>query len=89
MYSHRYVFQSLNQDIGGRDGSWNTSQVVNMTSMFDNARAFDQPLIWNTSNVENMSWMFFRAISFNQWLYWDVSNARVRYVCLMNQTVVL
>jgi hypothetical protein len=50
-----------------------------MTSMFDNARAFDQPLIWNTSNVENMSWMFFRAISFNQWLYWDVSKARVRY----------
>jgi hypothetical protein len=50
-----------------------------MTSMFDNARAFDQPLIWDTSNVENMSWMFFRAISFNQWLYWDVSNARVRY----------
>jgi len=50
-----------------------------MTSMFDSARAFDQPLIWNTSNVTNMSWMFFRAISFNQWLYWDVSGDAVRY----------
>jgi len=49
-----------------------------MTSMFDNAIAFNQPLIWDTRNVEHMSWMFVDAIAFNQLLYWNVNNATLR-----------
>jgi surface protein len=46
---------SFNQPIG----SWNVSNVTDMSSMFANASAFNQPIgSWNVSNVTNMASMF-------------------------------
>ncbi len=43
------------------------SSVQNMALMFQNARAFNQPIgKWTVANVENMDGMFLGAISFNQ-----------------------
>ncbi len=52
-----------------------TSNVVDMNNMFNNATAFNKPLDnWNTSNVLNMSGMFFYATAFNQSLNtWNTS----------------
>ncbi len=53
---------AFNQPIG----SWNTSNVTNMSYMFYTARNFNQPIdSWNTSNVTNMSYMFHLASIFN------------------------
>ena len=47
--------------------SWNTSSVIYMTSMFNNARLFNQNIgSWNTANVIGMVRMFTNANSFNQ-----------------------
>lgn len=47
--------------------TWNTINVTNMTSMFENAGKFNAPIgNWNTSNVKDMSRMFRNAQSFNQ-----------------------
>jgi surface protein len=47
--------------------SWNTSTVIYMTSMFNNARLFNQNIgSWNTANVIGMVRMFTNANSFNQ-----------------------
>lgn len=59
--------------------NWNTSNLTNMTQMFNAARAFNQPLnSWNVSNVTDMQGMFDSgalASAFNQPLNnWDVSN---------------
>ncbi|MGJ1431402.1 MBG domain-containing protein [Sphingobacterium spiritivorum] len=52
-------------------GSWNTSNVTNMASMFNFTPAFNQDIgSWNTSNVTNMAWLFNNAILFNQ----DIGN---------------
>lgn len=55
--------------------SWNTSNVTTMTSMFDGATVFNQPVDnWNTSNVTSMSSVFAFARDFNQPLNdWDTS----------------
>ena len=48
-------------------GSWDTSKVTTMESMFDGARSFNQSLKeWNTSSVVDMSFMFLDAVAFNQ-----------------------
>lgn len=54
---------------------WDTSNVTNMSSMFEDAY-FDQPLgNWNVSNVTDMNGMFKNAKNFNQELNnWNVSN---------------
>ena len=45
--------------------------------MFDQARAFNQPLNnWNTSNVTNMSYMFRSAQAFNQ----PLNNRRINQI---------
>jgi surface protein len=63
---------AFNQNIG----SWNVSNVINMTTMFLNASAFNQNIgSWNVSNVTNMPSMFFGATAFNQNIgSWNVSN---------------
>ena len=65
--------------------SWDVSRVVNMSSMFQGATAFNNgetgntgnaPLIWNTNTtiVTNMSSMFLNATKFNQNITsWNVS----------------
>jgi surface protein len=48
--------ESFNQNLG----SWNTTNVKNMSAMFQGAGAFNQNLgSWNTTNVTNMSAMFY------------------------------
>jgi len=61
----------FNSDISG----WDTSELVDMTDMFDDASAFDQPIGgWDTSKVTTMASVFDDATSFNQPLNWDTSN---------------
>ena len=52
-----------------------TTLVTDMSSMFFNATAFNQPIeSWDVSKVTNMSSMFFNATAFNQPIgSWDVS----------------
>lgn len=68
---------AFNQPIG----SWNVSNIKDMSSMFEGAIAFNQPIgSWNVSNVEQMRSMFKGANVFNQSLEnWVISNARYTY----------
>jgi hypothetical protein len=51
------------------------SGPVDLSGMFQNADAFNQPLNWNTSAVTNMSFMFNGSDQFNQDIgSWSVSN---------------
>ena len=56
-------------------GSWDTSKVTDMGSMFYGAAAFNQPIgSWDTSEVINMESMFRDAAAFNQPIgSWDTS----------------
>ena len=48
-------------------GSWDTSKVTTMASMFHGASSFNQSLNdWHTSSVLDMSSMFVKAVVFNQ-----------------------
>jgi surface protein len=57
-------------------GSWNVSNVTNMTSLFFNARKFNQDISgWNTGKVINMNNILSNAYLFNQNLSnWNVSS---------------
>ncbi len=51
--------------------NWNTSNIVNFSSIFSDSPKFNQPIgNWNTSNATNMRATFLNASSFNQ----DISN---------------
>lgn len=51
----------------GNINTWNTGSVTNMSSMFEQATAFNQNIgSWNTWSVTNMSFMFAGASAFNQ-----------------------
>jgi surface protein len=70
---HNLFYHSdFNQPIG----SWDVSQVLDMSGMFENATEFNQDLsAWNTSNVTSMSYMFYQASAFNQQIgSWDTSH---------------
>ena len=56
-------------------GSWNVSNVTDMTYMFNDAYDFNQDISgWDTSNVTDMSYMFWGANGFNSDISsWDVS----------------
>ena len=48
-------------------GSWDTSQVTTVRSMFYGAGSFNQSLDkWNTPSVVDMSFAFYDAVAFNQ-----------------------
>ncbi|QIN42865.1 BspA family leucine-rich repeat surface protein [Mycoplasma capricolum subsp. capripneumoniae] len=57
---------------------WDTKNIKNMSSVFENASNFNQDLSkWNTENVTDMSAMFKDAIKFNQPLNkWKVNNVK-------------
>ncbi|TPD65910.1 BspA family leucine-rich repeat surface protein [Flavobacterium microcysteis] len=57
-------------------GSWNTSNVTNMTTLFSGASVFNQDINnWDTRNVTLMPYMFREARSFNQNIgNWNTSN---------------
>ena len=66
---------SFNQPIG----SWDVSNVTDMSYMFNNSytfNTFNQPIeSWDVSNVTNMERMFYSATAFNQPIgSWDVTN---------------
>ena len=64
--------------------NWNTSNVTNMSFMFNNARVFNQPInrntigsttYWDTSSVTDMQSMFSGAYFFNKNIsLWNTSN---------------
>ena len=59
-----YMFNgalAFNKGITG----WNTGNVTNMQSMFENAQAFNALLYFNTGKVINFNNMFKNAITFN------------------------
>ena len=57
-------------------GSWDVSNVTDMSGMFSGASSFNQEIVnWDVSNVTDMVGMFDEASSFNQVIgNWDVSN---------------
>ena len=63
---------TFNLDIG----SWDVSNVTDMSYMFRNSFSFNQDIgSWDVSNVKKMRGMFLSAASFNQDISnWDVSN---------------
>lgn len=69
LFSHCSAF---NQNIG----SWNVSNVTNMSQWFHNATAFNQNIgSWNTSSVTNMEYLFASASVFNQNIgSWDTGS---------------
>ena len=50
----------------GHIGSWNTSEVTDMSNLFHEAYFFNEAIgNWDVRNVTNMSFMFFSAYAFN------------------------
>ena len=69
---------SKRKDFSGIE-TWDTSNVVNMNSMFSFASNFNHNINnWNVSNVENMGYMFRDADKFNQPLdKWNVHKVKI------------
>jgi surface protein len=70
-----YGASSFSKDIG----SWNVSNVNDMSYMFYGASSFNEDIgtwhVSNVSNVTNMAYMFYQASAFNQDISrWNVSN---------------
>lgn len=72
MFANCSIFNSPNNI-----NTWNTSSVLDMTRLFNNASLFNQPIgNWNTSNVTSFYMMFAYAYQFNQPLdNWNTGNA--------------
>ena len=51
---HVYIAKKFNGDVS----TWDTTQVTDMSSMFEKASSFNQPLTMDTSKVTDMSYMF-------------------------------
>jgi len=67
---------NCNMDDYGSIDTWDTSNVTDMSNLFNGASAFNQDISgWDTSKVTNMSKMFLGAAAFNQDINgWDTSN---------------
>jgi surface protein len=79
------MFNAFGSNSNPYDGidvtSWDTSNVTNMTNMFQANSAFNQDISnWDTSNVLSMDGMFLDNSAFNQ----DISNWDVSGVTIMN-----
>ena len=68
--------------------AFDTSSVTNMSTMFQLAPNFNQPIgNWDTSKVEDMGYMLNRATNFNQPIGdWNVSNVTTMYAMLRFST---
>jgi surface protein len=67
--------------------TWNTATVTNMSSVFNEASAFNQDISgWNTGNVTDMSSMFTNATSFNQNLGNWTLNSSVNMGFMLNNS---
>ena len=68
---------------------WNISLITDLSALFMDQEAFNQPLNnWNVSNVTDMCYMFSDAIAFNQPLdSWDVSNVTTMTAMFQNAKV--
>ena len=80
--------QTKATQIYGDIGSWNVSNVTDMSGMFEDATAFNQPIgDWDVGNVTDMSGMFLGADAFNQPIgNWDVGNVTNMYVMFYQAT---
>ena len=60
----------------GHISTWNTSQVTDMSGLFENQTTFKDDISgWDVSSVTDMSYMFEGAVAFNQPLSsWKVSS---------------
>merc|ERR1712048_461894 len=60
----------------GNIGTWNVSNVMNMSGMFNEADTFNDDISnWNVTNVISMEYMFHSAFSFNSNISgWNVCN---------------
>jgi surface protein len=66
-------------------GSWNTSAVTTMASMFVSATSFNQNIgSWNVSNVTIFTTMFFGATSFNNGGSNDINNWQIKTNATVN-----
>lgn len=67
-------------------GSWNTSNVVDMTAMFSKCIYFNQNIEWNVGQVTDMTEMFFWCVRFEGQglMSWDVNNVKNMYKMLSN-----
>lgn len=61
--------------------SWDTSNIIGMSRIFESCNAFNQPVgCWNISKVMNLQDVFSGCVNFNQDLSgWDVSNVTDMY----------
>ena len=76
------MFQSCDNLVGSTAfNNWDVSLVTDMSSMFQNARTFNQDIGgWDVSSVTSMDNMFLRASSFNQDIgNWDTSGVNGMY----------
>ncbi|MBZ7977772.1 BspA family leucine-rich repeat surface protein [Campylobacter sp. RM12654] len=71
-----YLFLGIFRDDFSGIEKWDTSNVVNMDSVFYNCMFFNKKLEWNTSKVTNMNNMFEGCINFNQAIEFDMTNVK-------------
>jgi surface protein len=70
----------------GHISEWDVSNVVNMYSLFDNKKEFNDDISrWDVSNVVHMGFMFTNAHKFNQPIgSWNVSNVTTMICMFMD-----